>query len=468
MKSSMFPPLPRPALVLAGLAALTGGLHAAEPEVTVFTGARLIDGTGKPPLEDATLVIQGDRILSVGPAAGAGSVAVPPGAKLIDEKGMTIIPGLISAHSHLGLVKGPSTASAENYTRENVAGQLARYEGEGVTAVMSLGVNQDALYDWRNEQRDGKLPGADIFTADRGMGVGGGAPPFPLPGNQVYRPKDADEARSDVREMAGRHPDLIKLWLDDNFGTMPKMAPDIFRAAIDEAHRQGLRTAAHEFYLADAKALVAAGVDILAHSIRDKPVDEELIAAMKAHRVLYIPTLSLDESQFIYAEHPAWMDEPIFTAAVDPALLATWLSPEYREKINNAQSTGRSRRAFDLALRNVKTLHDAGLPIAMGTDSGAMPTRIAGFGEHRELQLLVRAGLTPAEALTCATEHSAEAIGQQKDRGTLQAGKRADFIVLAANPLDDVRNTTRLAMVWHGGRPATPLTQRPGTPANVP
>ena len=263
--------------------------------------------------------------------------------------------------------------------------------------------------------------------------------------------------------MAARHPELIKLWLDDNFGSMPKMAPAIFTAAIDEAHHLGLRVAAHEFYLADARALVAAGVDVLAHSVRDKPVDDELISAMKARQVAYIPTLSLDESQFIYAEHPAWMDEPIFTAAVDPALLATWLSPEYREKIAGSQSTARNRRAFDLAMRNVKTLHNAGIFIALGTDSGAMPTRIAGFAEHRELQLLVKAGLKPAEALVCGTAHSAELIGQGGDRGTLQAGKRADFIVLAGNPLDDIRHTTRLAMVWHAGAPVVPLPQRTGS-----
>ena len=467
MHTPAFLSLPLRLLALAGLAAVAPSLHADEPSVTVFTGARLIDGTGKPPLADATLIIKGDRILAVGTAEALAG-AVPPGAKLIDEKGMTIIPGLISAHSHLGLVKGASTASAENFTRDNVAAQLARYEAEGVTAVMSLGVNQDVLYQWRDEQRAGKLPGADIFTADRGLGVGGGVPPFPVLGDQVYRPRDADEARADVREMAARHPDLVKLWLDDVFGTLPKMAPDIFRAAIDEAHRQRLRVAAHEFYLADAKALVAAGVDVLAHSVRDKPVDDELISAMKARHVMYIPTLALDESQFIYAEHPAWMDEPIFTAAVDPALLATWLSPEYREKTASSQSTARNRRAFEMAMHNVKTLHDAGVFIALGTDSGAMPTRIAGFGEHRELQLLVKAGLKPDEALVCATAHSAEVIGQENDRGTLQAGKRADFVVLSGDPLDDIRNTTRLAMVWHGGMPVVPLTQRTGSTAASP
>ncbi len=443
------------ALALAAAAA-----RADEPVTTIVNSARIIDGTGHPALENATLTLRGDRIVSVA-ASGSAQPPAPAGSRVIDAHGMTIIPGLISAHSHLGLVKGSATPSVENYTRENVATQLARYEGDGVLAVMSLGVNQDVLYQWREEQRAGKLPGADIFTADRGLGVGGGVPPFPVPSGQVYRPGNAEEARAAVRETAARHPDLVKLWLDDMFGTLPKMSPEVSAAAIDEAHRQGLRVAAHLFYLADAKALVAAGVDVVAHSIRDKPVDDELISLMKQRRVAYIPTLALDESQFVYAEHPAWMSEPMFRASVDPALLANWLSSQYREKINGEMSTARNRQAFAMAMRNVKTLHDAGIPTAMGTDSGALPTRVAGFSEHRELQLLVQAGLSPADALVCATSRSAEVIGQAADRGTLEAGKRADFLVLEGNPLDDIRQTMRLGAIWHGGAPVIPLAKRP-------
>ena len=429
------------------------------PTATVFTGATLIDGTGRPPLENAILVIDGDRIKAVGSGA---DFAIPANARTIDLRGKTLIPGLISAHSHLGLVKGASTASVDNYTRENVARQLAQYEAYGVTAVMSLGGNRDVLYDWRDEQRQGKLGGADIFTADRGLGVAGGAPTFPLPGDQIYRPANAEQARAAVREMAARHPDLIKLWLDDVFGTLPKMQPAVFQAAIseahaaiEEAHGHGLRVAAHIFYLADAKALLDAGVDIIAHSVRDVPVDEGFVAALKAREIAYIPTLSLDESQYIYAEHPAWMDRSFFTGAVDPALLATWLSPAYAEKIWTNATTPKNRAAFTMAMKNIKTLHDAGVFIAMGTDSGAMPTRIAGFDEHHELQLLVQAGVPPMDALVDATAHSARVLGQESERGTLTPGKRADFLVLDANPLDDIRNTTRLSAVWHGGKSLT-------------
>ena len=231
---------------LAGFAALWIHAGFAVEKPIAFSGARIIDGSGRPPVENGILVVEGDRLTAVG---AVGEVPIPNDAEVVDLRGRTVIPGLISAHSHLGLVNGASSASPQNYTRENVSRQLAQYESYGVTAVMSLGANSDALYGWRDEQRQGRMGGADIFTADRGLGVTGGAPPFPLP-TQVYRPATPDEARAAVREMAARHPDLLKLWLDDLFGKAPKMEPEIYKAAlaeahaaIDEAHRSGFRVA---------------------------------------------------------------------------------------------------------------------------------------------------------------------------------------------------------------------------------
>jgi len=445
-----------------GLAAFAGfwicaGFAAEKP--IAFSGARIIDGNGGPPIENGILVVTGDRIDAVG---AIGEIPIPKDAEVVDLRDRTVIPGLISAHSHLGLVNGASGASPDNYTRENVSRQIGQYERYGVTAVMSLGANSDALYGWRDEQRQGRMPGADIFTADRGLGVAGGAPPFPLP-TQVYRPANPEEARVAVREMVARHPDLLKLWLDDLFGKAPKMEPEIYQAAlaeahaaIDEAHRSGYRVAAHVFYLGDAKALLAAGIDVIAHSVRDQPVDEQFISAMKARHAPYIATLSLDESQFIYAEHPAWMDTPFFIAAVAPELLEKWRAPEYAQKMQANPATARNKAAFAMARRNVKALHDAGVTLSFGTDSGAMPTRLAGFEEHRELQLLVEAGLTPLEAIVCATRTAAETIGDAEHRGTLVAGKRADFLILQANPLDYIHNTTKIEAVWHGGRRVSP------------
>ncbi len=443
------------------------GGSAAPPSISVvITGARLIDGSGGPPVENSVIAFSAGRIVAVGPAASTklpGKEAGFLAAQTIDARGMTIIPGLIGAHCHLGLVRNGAVADSANFTRENVARQLDQYEGYGVTAVLSLGLNQDILYTWRDDQRLGRFQGADIFTADRGIGVPGGAPPFTLAGSQIYRPASTEEARADVREMTARHPDILKLWLDDNFGTLPKMAPEIYQAALSEAaeaihlaHADGLRFAAHVFYLADAKALLERGLDVVAHSVRDEPVDARFIALMKARDALYIPTLSLDESQFIYAENPPWMNERFFTAAADPSSLVTWKTPEYVARMRINRQTPRNRDAFAMAMKNVKLLRDAGVTIAMGSDSGALPTRLAGFDEHRELQLMVQAGMTPMEAIVAATRNSARVLGALEERGTLEVGKRADFVILAANPLEDIRNTTKMSAIWHGGKPVAP------------
>jgi imidazolonepropionase-like amidohydrolase len=425
----------------------------AEP-VTVFTGARLIDGTGSAPIEHATLVVQDGRIVAAGQVDPAPYLK-EPGAITIACEGKTIMPALISDHSHLGIVRDGKIAAA-NYTPENVEAALRQYEGYGVEAVLSLGMNRDLLYDLQRQQRAGTFGGADIFTADRGLGVPTGGPPLPIGDDQIMRPATPDEARQDVRAMAARHPQMIKFWLDDFFGQKPKMPPEICLAIIDEAHRQGLRAAAHIFYLADAKFLVAHGLDVVAHSVRDKPVDAEFLALMKAHHTAYIPTLDLDESQYIFAEHPAWMQSEAFRHAEPPDLLQKWLSPAYAAKMQASSATPKNRAAHLMAMRNVKTVYDAGVLVGFGTDSGAMPTRLPGWAEHRELQLLVKAGLSPMDAIVCATRNAAQVLGESATRGTLAPGQEADFLVLAGNPLGDIRNTTRLDAIYHRGHRIEP------------
>ena len=440
-------------LVMLGL---VGSAHAGP--VVVLEGARLIDGTGKPARDNAALVIDGDKITAVGTA---GKLARPKGARVVDVHGRTIMPGLISAHSHVGLVTGTANR-ADAYTREAVQNAALQYEQYGVTSVVTLGLNRDLVYEVRDQQRKGAVPGAQIFTAGRGIGVLNGTPPQPVAPDQVYHPATADDARAAVREMAGHHVDIVKLWVDDNLGKFTKMPPEIYRAVIDECHKHKLRVAAHVFYLADAKALVAAGVDVLAHSVRDLPVDDELIRAVKSRGVFYIPTLSVDESFFIFAEQPEVMNDEFFKHAVPPELITMFLSKEYKDKVAANPAVPKEKAAFAVALRNVKALHDAGVQVAFGTDSGALPERIPGWGEHHELELMVRAGLSPMDAIVAATQKSAALI-KAGDRGTLEPGKRADFVVLAADPIADIRNTRQIVSIWHGGREIAPRV--PAAPA---
>jgi imidazolonepropionase-like amidohydrolase len=419
-------------------------------QTVALIGARLIDGTGGPPLENTALVIQGETLSAIGPEA---SVKFPDGTAVIDCHGQTILPGLISNHSHVGLVDGISV-KPENYNQPNILRQLKQYEAYGVTSVTALGLNGSLFYQLRDAQHAGKSPGADLFGAFRGIGAPLGAPPaamIPAGPDQLYRPETPEEARTAVREIVAGHPDLVKIWVDDLLGTSPKMTPEIYQAVIDEAHRAGCRVAAHIYYLADAKAVLRAGVDIIAHGVRDQPVDAEFIDEMKARSTWYIATINLDECSYIFAEQPAWTKEPFFQNALQPALKTQLSDPAYLEKTLKSPRVPIFKKAVATNQANVKALYDAGVKVAFGTDSGAIPPRIPGFAEHRELQLMVGSGLTPVQAINCATSRAAALLGLT-DRGELKPGKLADFIVLTASPLDDITNTEKIAAVWHRGK----------------
>lgn len=410
--------------------------------VTVFTNARIIDGTGKAATDGMTLVVRGKKIESIGAAA---SVKVPEGAKVFDLAGKTVMPALISSHAHLGFVKGTKT-SADHVTEENVRRQLERYGDYGVATVVSLGADRDFIFDLRKERRERPEEGPAVLTAGKGFGAKGGVPPLGSGFTEIYRPENAEEAAGMVAEAAAKKPDFIKIWIDDAGGTLPvKMTREVRRTILNEARKHGVKVAAHVYYLADAKELVNEGVDVIAHSIRDQEVDDELIAAMKERGTRYIPTLFLDEAFFVYADQPEWMKGDFFLKALEPGV-------EELVKPQNFKERPGSRDVLARAMRNVKKLHDAGIPVGLGTDSGATPLRVQGFAEHRELQLLVTAGLTPLEAIRCATKGNAELIGEGDRTGSLEAGKQADFLVLGADPSEDIRNTEKIEEVWITGK----------------
>jgi imidazolonepropionase-like amidohydrolase len=437
-----------------GIFSSATGISAAQEggQTVALIGARLIDGSGQAPLENSALVIQGETITAIGPES---SVKFAKDAAVIDCHGQTIIPGLITDHSHVGLVDGVSI-KPENYNRQNILRQLRQYEAYGVTTVTALGLNGSLFYELREEQHAAKSPGADLFGAFRGIGAPLGAPPaamLPVSTDQLYRPETPDEARTAVREMVAGHTDLVKVWVDDLLGTSPKMKPEIYQAVIDEAHRAGIRVAAHIYYLDDAKAVLRAGADIIAHGVRDQPVDAEFIDEIKARSAWYIATINLDECSYIFAEQPAWTKEPFFQNALQPSLKAQLSDPAYLEKTLKSPRVPIFKKAVATNQANVKALYDAGVKVAFGTDSGAIPPRIPGFAEHRELQLMVASGLTPLQAINCATSRAAALLGLS-DRGTLAPGKLADLVVLTANPLDDITNTEKIAAVWHRGKKA--------------
>ena len=251
--------------------------------------------------------------------------------------------------------------------------------------------------------------------------------------------------------MKERGTDLIKIWVDDFLGTLPKMPAGIYKAVIDEAHKEGIRVAAHVYYAPDAAALVRADVDILAHGIREGAVDESLVKMMKEKNIAYIPTLGVDESFYTYAEHPEWMADPFFIQALSAPLAETLKDAGQMKALIKNPATDTRRKAVKQNQQNTAKLFKAGVLVGFGTDSGANPWRIPGWAEHRELELLVAAGLTPLQAIRTATYNAAQVL-KLEDRGALRPGRRADFIVLAADPSTDILNTRRIDAVYNGGR----------------
>lgn len=433
-------------LLAALLLTLVGYVISAEtgrggkPKITVFKGATVIDGTGKEPMRNAEVVVKDGKIESV-----SVSAVVPEGGEVVDATGKTIMPALISAHSHLGLIKGPKAASA-NVTEENVRRQLKQYARYGVGTVTSLGADGDFIYKLRDQRKSTAGDGPRLFTAGLGFGVAGGAPPAAAGLDQVHRPATAEDARAQVNELAKLKPDFVKIWIDDFNGSMPiKMSREVRRAIISEAHKNGLKVAAHVYYISDARELVGEGIDILAHSIRDQPVDDALVSAMKEKGTFYIATLFLDEAFFAYADQPDWMKGDFFRNALEPGAEDLLKPDVFKPKPG-------SREVLLLASRNVKKLHDGGVKVGFGTDSGANPYRVQGFAEHRELQLMVAAGFSPMDAIRAATETNAALLGAADRMGTLEPGKQANLLILDANPLDDIRNTEKIHAVWLDGK----------------
>lgn len=245
-------------------------------------------------------------------------------------------------------------------------------------------------------------------------------------------------------------PDVIKIRVDDNLGTTAKMAPAVYRAVIDEAHARKLRVAAHIFYLADAKDLVRAGVDVIAHSVRDRDVDDDFINLMRARNIPYCPTLTRELSTFVYESTPAFFKDPFFLAEADPAVIASLNEPADQQAMRASKSAQGYKAALPIASRNLKRVADMGIPIAMGTDTGPSPERFQGYFEHLEMEMMVQAGMSPSAVLRSATVGAAATM-RVPSVGALAPGAWADFLVLDRDPRQDIKNTRSIVSVWVAG-----------------
>jgi len=395
-------------LVLAALAALPLTLLA-QNNTAVFEGARVIVGDGRT-IENATFVVTGNRITAVGRGA---EVRVPAGATHVNLAGKTVMPSLIDTHNHL------------SQTREMLIDDLKRRVYYGVTAAQSLGQDTTPVsFQVREETREGKIPGAArFFTAGRGLtGVEPGRTMAP---HWVSNPA---EARAAVDEEAAKKVDIIKIWVDDRMGTVKKLTPDIYGAAIDEAHKKGLRTITHIYTLEDAKGMLRAGVDAFAHDVRDKDVDEEFMTLVKKN-----PNFVIGPNM------------PERGVRTDLSFLRESMSAADFAKVDAANKADAKAHDFwSIQARNLAKLNAAGIKIVVGTD-GNTP-----YAPHIEMEDMVAAGMTPSQVIVAATRNGAQFL-RLTDVGTIEANKSADFLVLDANPLDAIGNTRKISTVYLQG-----------------
>jgi imidazolonepropionase-like amidohydrolase len=439
---------------VAVMALLAAGLSsAALAETTVLNNVTVIDGVGNAAQPNSAIVMTNGKITYVGPTAG---MTAPKDAHVEDMSGKFVMPGIIDAHVHVGIMHDV-TQDIKYYTRENVEADLKQYAAYGVTTVQILGTDKDLIFDIRKEERAGRPSYARVFTAGQGeVFQGGYGGVFGL-NKEVATP---DEARKSVDIQAAKGVDFIKLWMDDERHTIPvKMPYDVSAAIIDEAHKHHLKVVAHVFYLADAKELVREGINGFAHMVRDQPVDQALLDAMKAKGVWMVSATLSREMAYSLAIMP-WLNDPFFTRGVTPGTL-TALKSTAREKAvvmgytmfpglpyKQKVFSDMDRTLFQ-ALENYQAMIKAGIQTGMGTDSGPNG-RFPGFNAHEEMQLEVLAGRTPMDAIKSATADNARWLGD-KDIGTIEKGKWADLLVLDKNPLDDIHNTETVAAVFIAG-----------------
>jgi imidazolonepropionase-like amidohydrolase len=418
-------------LLTAAAVAIASWLAAAQTRTgpLVFEGARVLTGERRPPIEDGAIVVNAGRITAVGPRS---TIKAPAAATVIDVRGKTIMPALVDAHSHLGYTDvRTGVTSAASYTRDNLVDHLRRYAYYGIAATWSLGLDRGEI---PYQLRASPSPGAALFlTAGRGIAMPNAGPNADYWKDAAYGVTTEAEARAAVRELAAKKVDIVKIWVDDRNRTVTPLPPTLYRPIIAEAHAHQLRVVAHVYYLADAKELLRAGVDGFAHGIRDLDLDEDIMRLFKERpQVFVIPNLpdtppSLDDL--------VWLGETLPAAQIE-AMKRTAVPAPARPRL------------FDVQARNLSRLTAAGVRIGFGTDAGVGAPY--GWSAHAELADMVAAGMTPAQAVIAATRTSAEIL-RLGQLGTIARGKSADFVVLDADPLANVKNSRTISDVYMRG-----------------
>ncbi len=380
------------------------------------------------PIANSAFLVEDGRFAAVG---SAGAVDAPAGAARVDLSGKTVMPAIVDGHVHLGYADvAAMTDTPANYSRDNIVEHLERLAYHGVAAALSMGLDREEASGLREET----IPGAALFRmAGAGIAMPDAGPGAADRRDVPYGVTTEAEARAAVQELAAAGVDIVKVWVDDRNGTVEKLTPPLYRAAIDEAHAQGLRVAAHIYYLEDATELLRAGVDGFAHGVRDLPVDRELLGLLAERPDVFLMP-NLPDSGYLTERDLDFRAETLPESAVE----------RMREQL--AARTGPiPGRSYRLQSNNLLRMQATGIPIVLGTDGDG-----AGWDAHEEMADMVAAGMTPAEVIVAATSAAAAVVGLDGS-GSVAEGYSADFIVLDANPLENIYNTRRIDSVYLRG-----------------
>jgi imidazolonepropionase-like amidohydrolase len=439
-------------LVLGIVWAISIPARSQPPGPVLYEGARLIIGDTSAPIEDGAFLVRNGQILALGPK---GAVKAPAGTAKVDLAGKTVMPAMNNVHIHIGY-EGYVSWGMENHSPENVLDHLEREAFFGVGTAMTMGDQPpEFAIQFQKDQSAGKFPPGARFFFAAGLAPPGGGPDSLLiqgttPLHAVFEVSTPDEAIAAVRGIAARNIRQVKFWVDnrDNTrGSRKKMPPEVYSALIAEAHRHGMLVHAHATNLQDQKGVVKAGVDVLVHTLVAEKLDDEFLAILKEKKPYWVPVMGLaDRAELCDGNNP-FMEQVLPDTVIDDIRAGrTWLpSPPC-----SAPATAQAVQREENLAYNFPRYIAAGARLVLGTDAGVSQKYSYGFAEHHEIGMYVKLGLAPADALIAATSRPTEVL-RIADTGRLAKGKRADFIVLGANPLDDIRNTRAIEQVYLNG-----------------
>lgn len=410
----------------------------------LYEGARLILGDERPAIDNGAFVVADGQISVVG---RKGEITAPAGATRVDLTGKTVMPALVNIHAHFGYEKYLTAAGesrSENFTASNLRDHLERQAFYGVGSVLDAGSGAlPVTQPFQTDQHAGTYPGTARLSLMGGVVPVNGGPDHilikgtrPLKAN--YEVTLSGEARAAIQDLSKKGVKHVKIWLGDRGGTYPAMPHEVYDAVIDEAHKVGIKVHAHATNVRDQKDALKAGVDLLVHTVQNAPLDDELVSEIKEKRPYYTTVFGLGDRSEVCDQNSFTMQ--VLSASIIADILATDCK---------APSPNAAKRDEQLK-QNFAKMIASGARLVLGTDAGVWPRYSFGSADHHELQRYVEFGVPPAQAIVAATSRPAEAIGLT-DVGVLAAGKRADFLVLDANPLDDIRNTRRISSVYLGG-----------------